>query len=78
MSAFAFHTTPRMIVRPDSAGKVAGITMAKLGADILFVTDRGMRNGGLCQQAGSTSRRNRQPIPASRRPCHLQSRVGMR
>ncbi|MEX3011031.1 iron-containing alcohol dehydrogenase [Hoeflea sp. TYP-13] len=47
MSAFAFHTTPQMIVRPGASGEVADIAGAKLGPNILFVTDKGIRNAGL-------------------------------
>ncbi|MCP4317413.1 MAG: iron-containing alcohol dehydrogenase [Hyphomicrobiales bacterium] len=51
MSAFAFHTTPQMIVRPGSSGEVAEFAGAKLGANILFVTDKGIRNAGLEKSA---------------------------
>lgn len=51
MSAFAFHTTPQMIVRPGASGDLAAIAGTKLGDRILFVTDKGIRNAGLERSA---------------------------
>ncbi|MDA4847960.1 iron-containing alcohol dehydrogenase [Hoeflea poritis] len=51
MSAFAFHTTPQIVVRPGAAGGIAEIAGGKLGQSVLFVTDKGIRNAGLDQSA---------------------------
>ena len=51
MSAFAFHTTPQIIVRPGASGEVADIAGARLGSSVLFVTDPGIRKAGLDKAA---------------------------
>ena len=51
MSAFAFHTTAQIIVRPGASGGIAEIAGKKLGRSVLFVTDSGIRNAGLDQSA---------------------------
>ena len=65
MSAFAFHTTPQMIVRPGASGELADIAGARLGDRILFVTDKGIRNAGLEKQAIHRSRAPATPLPSS-------------
>lgn len=47
MQPFVFNTTARLICRPGAATELGALTGGILGADVLFVTDPGLRALGL-------------------------------
>lgn len=47
MQPFVFNTTARLICRPGAATELGALTGEILGADVLFVTDSGLRALGL-------------------------------
>ena len=51
MHPFAFNTTKSLVFRPGASGKLADIAGPLLGANVLFVTDPGLRKLGLCDDA---------------------------
>jgi alcohol dehydrogenase class IV len=48
---FRFHTAPSLIFEPGSARRLGEIAASRLGSTILFVTDPGLRELGLCDPA---------------------------
>jgi alcohol dehydrogenase class IV len=51
MHPFAFNTTKSIVFRPGAAGELADIAGLLLGANVLFITDPGLRKLGLCDDA---------------------------
>lgn len=47
MQPFVFNTTARLICRPGAAAELGALAGGALGADVLFVTDPGLRGLGL-------------------------------
>lgn len=48
---FAFNTTPSVVFEPGAAKRLGTIAGKRLGANVLFVTDPGLRRLGLCDGA---------------------------
>jgi alcohol dehydrogenase class IV len=48
---FAFNTTPSVVFEPGAAKRLGTIAGKRLGANVLFVTDPGLRRLGLCDRA---------------------------
>tara|TARA_R100001369_G_scaffold39159_1_gene65208 strand:- start:384 stop:1544 length:1161 start_codon:yes stop_codon:yes gene_type:complete len=51
MHPFAFNTTKSIVFRPGASGELADIAGLLLGANVLFITDPGLRKLGLCDDA---------------------------
>ncbi len=51
MNSFVFSTTGQIVFRPGAAAEIGGLVQPKLGKRILFVTDPGLRELGLCDPA---------------------------
>ncbi|MEB8388757.1 iron-containing alcohol dehydrogenase [Rhodobacteraceae bacterium KMM 6894] len=51
MHPFAFNTTKSLVFRPGASAELADIAGSLLGANVLFVTDPGLRKLGLCDDA---------------------------
>lgn len=51
MTDFTFNTTPSVVFDPGAAARLGPIVAPKLGANLLFVTDPGLRKLGLCDAA---------------------------
>jgi alcohol dehydrogenase class IV len=51
MHQFAFHTTKSLIFRAGASAELVDIAGSLLGANVLFVTDPGLRKLGLCDDA---------------------------
>tara|TARA_R100000935_G_scaffold45277_1_gene68381 strand:+ start:652 stop:1812 length:1161 start_codon:yes stop_codon:yes gene_type:complete len=51
MHPFAFNTTKSIVFRPGASGELADIAGLLLGANVLFITDPGLRELGLCDDA---------------------------
>ncbi|TYR29803.1 iron-containing alcohol dehydrogenase [Mesorhizobium microcysteis] len=48
---FAFNTTPSVVFEPGATKRLGTIAGKRLGANVLFVTDPGLRRLGLCDRA---------------------------
>lgn len=48
MQAFQFHTTPSVIFETGAAARIANIIKSRLGNKLLFITDPGLNELGLC------------------------------
>ncbi|KJF70284.1 iron-containing alcohol dehydrogenase [Agrobacterium arsenijevicii] len=51
MNPFVFSTTSQIVFRPGASADIGGLVKPKLGNRILFVTDPGLRELGLCDPA---------------------------
>ncbi|EJJ29503.1 iron-containing alcohol dehydrogenase [Rhizobium sp. CF142] len=51
MEKFVFNTTPQIVLRSGASKEAGGIIGQRLGERVLLVTDRGIRNLGLCDRA---------------------------
>jgi alcohol dehydrogenase class IV len=51
MRPFTFNTTPSVVFEAGAARKLGPLTVRRLGATVLFVTDPGLRALGLCEPA---------------------------
>ncbi|HRP78329.1 MAG TPA: iron-containing alcohol dehydrogenase [Aquamicrobium sp.] len=51
MTPFIFNTTPSVVFEPGAARRLGAIAGARLGASVLFVTDPGLTQLGLCDPA---------------------------
>jgi alcohol dehydrogenase class IV len=51
MTPFVFNTTPSIIFEPGSSKRLAAIAGRRLGRNVLFVTDPGLRKLSLCDPA---------------------------
>ncbi|MDF3420137.1 iron-containing alcohol dehydrogenase [Sulfitobacter sp. KE29] len=51
MDPFEFNTTKSIVFRPSASAELADISGSLLGANVLFITDPGLRKLGLCNNA---------------------------
>jgi alcohol dehydrogenase class IV len=51
MNPFVFNTTAQIVFRPGASAEIGELVRRKLGGRILFITDPGLRNLGLCDPA---------------------------
>ena len=51
MNPFTFNTTPSIVFETGAAKRLGSIACKKLGGNLLFVTDPGLRKLGLCDPA---------------------------
>ncbi|MEQ3728105.1 MAG: iron-containing alcohol dehydrogenase [Tateyamaria sp.] len=51
MDPFEFNTTKSIVFRPGASAELADISGSLLGANVLFITDPGLRKLGLCNNA---------------------------
>ena len=51
MNPFTFNTTPSLVFENGAAARLGPIAATRLGERVLFVTDPGLRQLGLCDAA---------------------------